>query len=333
MVDVPIKKAVPIIRAHFTFTPNEITKAYQNGSRYAFIAISVGLDTPDQKYSNVTREFAKQKGLTGTALSDFRKQAIESLRAFSKNTDNLFEIKKALSEEDLAALIGHRDTLTLTEIVLEQMQRIAPVDKTLAAFLRYDDLLGNAVLFFFREQLRQDDRLEKTQTALQQEGLCLDVQPIGSQVKPTLIGLALLGLGFILPFALEFISRNFFQIRHGVTLDSVIVMACLLYILPVGQYLWLHRQSMPHLAMTFGLIGVGWAIWWIPVVIFDSLNISFLGKYGPGNSGGIIGLLLSILLVAQYLWRHWQTISRSAALTGLIGIVIFILMISVLLVI
>ncbi|KHD10395.2 hypothetical protein PN36_29310 [Candidatus Thiomargarita nelsonii] len=85
MVDVAIKKAIPIIRAHFTFTPNEITKAYQNGCRYAFIAISVGLDTLDQKvpYSNVTREFAKQKGLTGSALSDFRKQAIESLSAFS----------------------------------------------------------------------------------------------------------------------------------------------------------------------------------------------------------------------------------------------------------
>ncbi|TGO02126.1 hypothetical protein PN36_30060 [Candidatus Thiomargarita nelsonii] len=152
-----LKKAIPIIKDHFTLTPNEITKAYQNGSRYAFVGISVGLDTPSLiqtvRYSNVTREFAKQidrhylqpfikqKGLSGAALSDFKKQTIQSLRQFSKNTEKLFEIK-ALTEEDLAALIGHRETLTITEIVLEQMQRIAPVDDTLADFLRYDDQLG-----------------------------------------------------------------------------------------------------------------------------------------------------------------------------------------------
>ncbi|MEN8217311.1 MAG: hypothetical protein ABFS56_13265 [Pseudomonadota bacterium] len=59
------KKALSLIQAHFTFSADEITKAYQNASAYTFIAISVGLDTPEQKfsqtvrYSNVTREFAK----------------------------------------------------------------------------------------------------------------------------------------------------------------------------------------------------------------------------------------------------------------------------------
>jgi len=193
-----LKKAIPIIKDHFTLTPNEITKAYQNGSRYALVGISVGLDTPSLiqkvRYSNVTREFAKkidqhylqpfikQKGLSGAALSDFKKQTIESLRQFSKNTEKLFEIK-ALTEEDLAALLGHRKTLTITEIVLEQMQRIAPVDDTLADFLRYDEQLGHAVLFFFRELLRQDDRLEKTQTALQQEGLCLEMRKLQEAIQ------------------------------------------------------------------------------------------------------------------------------------------------------
>ncbi len=46
-----LEKAVPIIKAHFTFTADEITKAYQNGCGYAFVAISVGLDTPEQKFS------------------------------------------------------------------------------------------------------------------------------------------------------------------------------------------------------------------------------------------------------------------------------------------
>jgi len=58
------EKALSLIQAHFTFSADEITKAYQNGSGYTFIAISVGLDTPDQKfsifqtlrYSKITRE-------------------------------------------------------------------------------------------------------------------------------------------------------------------------------------------------------------------------------------------------------------------------------------
>ncbi|MEN8216322.1 MAG: serine/threonine-protein kinase [Pseudomonadota bacterium] len=193
-----LKKAIPIIKDHFTLTPNEITKAYQNGCRYALVGISVGLDTPSViqtvRYSNVTREFAKkidqhylqpfakQNGVQGAALSDFKKQAIQSLRQFSKNTEKLFEIK-ALTEEDLAALIGHRNTLAITEVVLEQIQRIAPIDDTLAAFLRYEDQLGNAVLFFFRELLRQDERLEKTQTALQQEGLCLEMRKLQEAIQ------------------------------------------------------------------------------------------------------------------------------------------------------
>jgi hypothetical protein len=41
------------------------------------------------------------------------------------------------------------------------MQRLAPLDDTLAEFLRFEGLLGEAVLFFFRELVRKDDRLEK----------------------------------------------------------------------------------------------------------------------------------------------------------------------------
>ncbi|OAD21715.1 hypothetical protein THIOM_002512, partial [Candidatus Thiomargarita nelsonii] len=151
-----LKKAVPLIKAHFSFTADEITQAYQNACRYAFVGISVGLDSPTLfqtlRYSKVTREFAEQiehqylqafAKQYGLSLSDFRQAAIESLRQFSKNTDKLFEIK-VLTEADLAALIGHRESLAITEMVLEQMQGIAPVDDTLAAFLRYEDQLGNA---------------------------------------------------------------------------------------------------------------------------------------------------------------------------------------------
>jgi tetratricopeptide (TPR) repeat protein len=63
------------------------------------------------------------------------------------------------------------------------MQRLAPLDDTLAEFLRFEGLLGEAVLFFFRELVRKDDRLEKTQAALQREGLCIEVQQLQTEIK------------------------------------------------------------------------------------------------------------------------------------------------------
>jgi len=34
-----LEKAVPIIKSHFTFSADEITKAYKENSRYSFVAI------------------------------------------------------------------------------------------------------------------------------------------------------------------------------------------------------------------------------------------------------------------------------------------------------
>ncbi|OAD19113.1 Serine/Threonine protein kinase [Candidatus Thiomargarita nelsonii] len=66
--------------------------------------------------------------------------------------------------------------VALTDLLLEQMQHLAPLDDKLAAFLRHDDLLGKAMLFFLHEQFRTDPRFEKTLTALQQETILSNQQ-------------------------------------------------------------------------------------------------------------------------------------------------------------
>jgi serine/threonine protein kinase len=198
------EKAVSVLVEHFTFTAYEITKAYQDSFGDALAAICVGLAAPDQKsaflqkflHSKITREFAEQievnylqpfavhhfGGVQSEALSDFRKQSIEQLKKFAKNKDQLFQVEK-ITEEDLAALITYKGTVAITDLVLEQMQRIAPVDNTLAAFLRYDDLLGKAMRFFFHEQMRQDERVEKTLAALQREALLIKVGENSQDLK------------------------------------------------------------------------------------------------------------------------------------------------------
>ncbi|MCK5522607.1 MAG: hypothetical protein KAI83_05665 [Thiomargarita sp.] len=56
------------------------------------------------------------------------------------------------------------------------------MDDLVADFFRYEGLLGNALLFFFRECLRRDERLKTTQALLQREGLCVTVQDIQSEL-------------------------------------------------------------------------------------------------------------------------------------------------------
>ncbi|KHD08838.1 hypothetical protein PN36_07880 [Candidatus Thiomargarita nelsonii] len=177
-----------------------MSTAYQDSYGYSLVAISVGVAAPDftltQKIFNskISREFgeqidhhylqpfAKQHGLSNQDLPAFRKKAAKSLKDFAKHKDKIFQIEQ-ITDDDLIALISYRDTSAITDLVLEQMQRITPVDDTLAAFLRFDGQLGDGVLFFFRELVRKDDRLEKNQAALQREGLCLSVQNLQESIE------------------------------------------------------------------------------------------------------------------------------------------------------
>ena len=61
---------------------------------------------------------------------------------------------KIESDADLSALINYHASNNLTQLILE---KISPLDDTLADFLRYEDLLGKAILFFFRELMRKEN--------------------------------------------------------------------------------------------------------------------------------------------------------------------------------
>ena len=144
-----LEKAIPIIRDHFTLSANEITRAYQDSCRYSFVAISIGLNAPDSLikkvcHAKITREFAQQietdylqpfKEQTGVQSFSFDK----SLKKWAKQTDKLFALKE-ITEADLAALIDGRKTINISELILEQMEKIEPVDETLAKFLRFNNL-------------------------------------------------------------------------------------------------------------------------------------------------------------------------------------------------
>ncbi len=181
------KKAIDIIKSHFTYSSEEIYQAYQDSYGYSITAITAGLAAPDKKllaivkkvlYAKVTREFAEpiernyfQAFAKKRRVQDFsalRQQLIDELQKIAK-----ISFFKVETEVDLSILINYQGSIAITELILE---KISPLDDTLAEFLRHEELLGKAMLFFFRELMRKDDRLYKTQAALQRENLFLEVK-------------------------------------------------------------------------------------------------------------------------------------------------------------
>lgn len=67
---------------------------------------------------------------------------------------------------------------SMTDLVLELVQTQQNLDEHMIALLQFQELLGNALLFFLHEQLRKEPRFQNTLTALQHKGLIIDVKEI-----------------------------------------------------------------------------------------------------------------------------------------------------------
>ncbi|RKZ77726.1 MAG: hypothetical protein DRR19_27515, partial [Candidatus Parabeggiatoa sp. nov. 1] len=191
-------KAVSIVKEYLTFTTYEIAQTYQNSYAYTLAAIAAGLATPEQKVaflqklsdSKLTHEFSEQinshylqpfvaqRGVQSEALPELRQQFIEQLKELSKLPPIFSGEDCPLTESELAAVVNHKGTLAITESVLEQLRGVTSLDESLEAFLRYNELLGNAILYFFGAQLEKDARVNKTEAELQREGLWADVRDL-----------------------------------------------------------------------------------------------------------------------------------------------------------
>ena len=199
-------KAVAALKNHFTLSAQEITGAFQQSYVYALVAIAAGLSSPEQKlkfwqkltHSKLEREFYDQIELnyfqpfaetrpTNFSLPNFRAEAIKTCKALAKHTQQLFQTTSELTEADLTAIISYKGTFAITDLVLKQLQTQNPsvlekpglsLTDDFIAFFRYNELLGNAILFFFVEQLRQQPRVKDTYAALQRAGVWADVRDL-----------------------------------------------------------------------------------------------------------------------------------------------------------
>ncbi|MEN8215661.1 MAG: protein kinase, partial [Pseudomonadota bacterium] len=195
-------KVVELLRKNFTFRASEIAGAFQKSYSYALAAIGAGLIYPEEQrrfwktliQSRVENEFlqcieqdylqdfAQQQELTTEALHTFRKSAVEQCKALAKLT--VFQADNVpFIEAELASFVTDTGDFAITDLVLERMPK--RLDKRLLAFLKYNELLGNTILFFLHVKLRQDTRVVRTLEALQREGFLLDVREIKNIVQAT----------------------------------------------------------------------------------------------------------------------------------------------------
>jgi predicted nucleic acid-binding Zn-ribbon protein len=199
-----IGKAAEILRAHFTLSSDELGQALQKSYGYAASAIGIGL-APAAKRINlwktlvrkgqkavqakISKEFASQvineyldpfsksKRWPKETTKQFCAYAVNACLVLSKQTDTIISAR-AFPEADLAGLLSNRASPEVTAFLIEQTRQIGSLSPHLFEFLAFNQLLGHAVLFFFREQLRKDERVERTFAELQREGLWADIHHI-----------------------------------------------------------------------------------------------------------------------------------------------------------
>jgi serine/threonine protein kinase len=191
-----LNQAATTLEQHFTLSTSEIAAAYQISYEFALKAIIAGLGEASLLNAKVIKEFAEQVesnylpafaaklNLQGAALSAFCTETIKQCQTLSGSKDLVFSGDKGtLNQQELAALISDNEALSITELVLKELSHQQPLDESLRAFLRYNDLLGSAILFFLEEELRKNERFQATLSALQTQCLRQDNSEIKELLK------------------------------------------------------------------------------------------------------------------------------------------------------
>jgi serine/threonine protein kinase len=200
-------EALVILENHFLLSTYEIGQAFQDSYGYAMAAVGAGLASePDNAWERLVGQvkslfnpkviqefsaqiegrylqpFARQKQLSQAALRYFRQRAVSQCLELSRRKEALFP-PQHFPEVKLVEVLSTALTLDVTALLLEQLRGEASMDTLLSDFLAHDGLLGDAVLFFFREKLRKDQRVERTLAELQREGLWADVRDLKAAVS------------------------------------------------------------------------------------------------------------------------------------------------------
>lgn len=127
-------------------------------------------------------------------------------------------------------------------------------------------------------------------------------------------------IGVNIALVLFFMSLyKFFHIElfHESNYLSGVVAASFIFL---GQYTWRHRHAMNTVAMVWSLSNIGIAITVFFSILFDVFKVSLGDKYESEHTGAMIGFLVSLFLLAQYLWRHRRSLDHLAIVWSLFAL-------------
>ncbi len=187
-------KVTEILKSHFLDSSYEIGSAFQESYGYALVAIASGLASEQEMQSmwsrlvagvkkaaesNISKEFstelqthylvpfASTHGLSGAALTQFCEQSIVFCKEIAAQREAVLPLN-LFGELDWAELVNQSLSLEVSGLLIERPP-LVKLDDKVSDFLQYNGLLGDAMLHFFREQMRRNERVESTLAALQKE--------------------------------------------------------------------------------------------------------------------------------------------------------------------
>ena len=194
-----INSAAATLHKHFTLSGQELGLAFQDSLGRGLAAIALGVAAPTDEgarwwqetrkllSAKLVREYAQalettylrpfmqQRGLGEQEILTFRAALASTCRQLADRRADILP-NQSLSEEDFAAMAQGAAREDLSRMLLGRLTEIAPLDPLVADFLAEQGLLGDALLYFLREKLRRDDRVQRTLSALQQQGVWADLR-------------------------------------------------------------------------------------------------------------------------------------------------------------
>lgn len=192
-------KAIDLFKECFVFSSEELQGALRESAQASLATIASGVRAEKHRslfqdlipkakakvakefeetlQANYIKPFAAKHKLAGPSLGAFYDQAREACILFAEDVDLWFP-QDEIEPPNWSRLLQTTKAPQLTFLLVQEIQRIHPDSERVLQFLAFNELLGDALLHFFQEELRRNERVRTTLDRLQMEGLWYDLREI-----------------------------------------------------------------------------------------------------------------------------------------------------------
>ncbi|MEN9848137.1 MAG: hypothetical protein RL368_877 [Pseudomonadota bacterium] len=182
-------KIIAVLRKHWTLSAYQMSEAYQLAFKDALSVIQ-NVCSPsllDVAHSKIKKQFKRQvhSYYLPTFFHAAQPETAQFKTQLAKACGNLQSFAPQLfaaeihSELDLAVLVSPKGQINMTALLLQQLKTLTVLETEVEAFLLHQNLLGNAIEFFLRNNPSINERL----TALQTAGIYDELQKVTALIS------------------------------------------------------------------------------------------------------------------------------------------------------